>query len=91
MTHVPHVQSSTMYNSQDKEATRMHTHKWMDKAVVETYSGIALSHKTEWNNAIWSNVDGFIDYHVKWNKIKTNIIRCYLHVESKKWYRRTYL
>ena len=59
-----------MYNSQDKEATRMYTDKWMDKDVVQVYNGILLSHKTEWNNAIWGNVDGFIDYHIKWNQIK---------------------
>ena len=41
----------------------------MDKEdVVYMYSGILLSHKEEWNNAICSNVDGPRDYHTKWNK-----------------------
>ena len=73
MTYASPIQSSTMFNSQDKEATRMYTDKWMDKDVVQIYSGILITHKTEWNNAIWGNVDGFID-HIKWNQIKTNIM-----------------
>ena len=32
------------------------------------YSGILFSHKKEWNNAIFSNMDGFRDYHTKWSK-----------------------
>ena len=36
--------------------------------VVHTYSGILLSHKKEWNNAIYSNMDGPRDYHAKWSK-----------------------
>ena len=46
MTYAPPVQSSTMYNSQDKEATRMYTDKWMDKDVVQIYSGLLITHKT---------------------------------------------
>ena len=41
----------------------------MDKEdVVCIYSGILLSHKKEWNNAICSNMDGARDYHTKWSK-----------------------
>ena len=44
--------------------------RWMDKDdVVHIYSGILLSHKKEWNNAICSNMDGPGDYHTtKWSK-----------------------
>ena len=31
-------------------------------------SGILLSHKKEWNNAICNNMDGPRDYHTKWSK-----------------------
>ena len=53
----------------------------MDKEdVVHIYNGILLSHKKEWNNAIWSNMDGPRDYHTKWSKSerKTNTIQYYL-------------
>ena len=41
----------------------------MDKEdVVYLYSGILLSHEKEWDNAIYSNMDGSRDYHTKWNK-----------------------
>ena len=43
--------------------------KWMDKEdVIYIYKGILLSHKKEWNNAIYSNMDGPRDYHTKWSK-----------------------
>ena len=29
--------------------------------------GVLLSHKNEWNNVIFSNMDGPWDYHTKWN------------------------
>ena len=41
----------------------------MDKEdVVHIYNGILLSHKKEWNNAIYSNMDGPRDYHTKQSK-----------------------
>ena len=41
----------------------------MDKAdVVHIYNGILLSHKTEWNNAIWGIIDATRDYRAKWSK-----------------------
>ena len=44
----PNVHSSTIYNSQDTEATQMSIDRWMDKeAVVRRYTGIVLSHKKE--------------------------------------------
>ena len=35
---------------------------------AHTHNVILLSHKTEWNNAICSNMDGPRDYHTKWSK-----------------------
>ena len=35
---------------------------------IYTYSGILLSHKKEWNNAIHSNMDGPKGYHTKWSQ-----------------------
>ena len=47
----------------------MSTDRWIDKEdVVHLYSGMLLSHKIEWNNAICSNMDGPRDYHTKWSK-----------------------
>ena len=41
----------------------------MDKeGVVHIYNGILLSHKKEWNNVIYSNMEGPRDYHTKWSK-----------------------
>ena len=40
----------------------------MDKDAVHTSNGILLSHKKEWNNAIYSNMDGPRDYHTRWSK-----------------------
>ena len=38
----------------------------MDKEdVVHIHNGILQSHKKEWNNAIFSNMDGLGDYHTK--------------------------
>ena len=65
----PNVYCNTVYNSQDMEATKMSTNRWMDKAdVVYIYNGILLSHKKEWNNAICSNIVGPKDYPIKWRK-----------------------
>ena len=65
----PNVHCSTIYNSQDMEATQRSIHKWVDKEnVVHIYNGILLSHKKKWNNAISSNMNGARDYHTKWNK-----------------------
>ena len=50
---------------------------------VCVYKEYLLSHKTEWNNAIYSNMDGTRDNHTMWIKGKTNIIWYDLHVESK--------
>ena len=36
--------------------------------VAHLYNGTLLSHRKEWNNAIFSNIDGPRDYHTKWSK-----------------------
>ena len=36
--------------------------------VVYIYNGIVLSHKKEWNGAIYSNMDELRDYHTKWSE-----------------------
>ena len=46
-----------------------------------------LTTKREWNNAIYSNMDGPRDYHTKCQLVrqgKTNILCSHLQVESKK-------
>ena len=63
----PHVYSTAMYNSQDMQATWMSIDRWMDKEDVVymcvcVYNGILLSRKKEWDNAIYSNMDGPRDY-----------------------------
>ena len=39
--------------------------------MVYTHTGISLSHRKEWNNAIFSNLGGPRDYRIKWNKSET--------------------
>ena len=38
----------------------------MDKQDI--WSGILLSHKKEWSNAICNNIDGLGGHYAKWNK-----------------------
>ena len=65
----PNVHWSTIYKSQDMEATEMSITRGMDKEdVVHIYNGILLGHEKEWNNVIFSNVDGPRDYHTRWSK-----------------------
>ena len=62
--------------------------------VLHRDNGILLSHWKEWNNAICSNMDGPRVYQTKWSKLerKRQIPRdITLHVESKIWYKWTYL
>ena len=60
----PSVHYSTVYSSQDMEATYMSINRWMDKEVIHIYNGILLIHKKWWSNAICSNMDGPGDYHI---------------------------
>ena len=51
-----------IYNSQDECPST--------EAVVHIHSGILLSHKNEWNNVIYSNIDGPRDYYTKSDREK---------------------
>ena len=54
----PSVHCSTVYNSQDMEATYVSVDRGMNKEdVVHICRGILLSHKKERNNVICSNLD----------------------------------
>ena len=62
---------------------------------IHTHNETLLSHKTEWNNAVCSNMDGSKD-HAKWSKSdrEKRISNDNTHVESnlkKKKYRWVYL
>ena len=60
----PSVYCSTIYSSQDMEATWIFINRWMDKEdVVYIYNGTLLSHEKEWNDAICSNIDKPRDYY----------------------------
>ena len=62
----PNIPKSTIYNSQDMEATRMSINRGVDEEdVVYIHTGILLSHKKEQNNAICSNLDATRDSHTK--------------------------
>ena len=79
----PSVHSSTVYNSQDMQATQMSIYRWMDNEnMVHIYNELLLSHNKEWNNAICSNKDGLRDLILsEVSQRKTNVICIY--VESK--------
>ena len=67
----PYIHSSTIYNSQDMEATQVSIKRWTNKEDVgHIYCGILLSHKNEWNNVICSNMDRLGGYYSKWNKLE---------------------
>ena len=53
--------ASFHFFTHDYISNYQHTH-------THTHSGILLSHKKEWKNAICSNMGGLIDYHTKWSK-----------------------
>ena len=56
------------------------------------YNGVLLSHKKEWNKAISSNIKGPTTDHTKWSqKEKDKYQMISLYVESKIWYKWTYL
>ena len=68
-TWTPKVHRSTVYDSQDNEATQMSINRWTDKEdMVLKYNGILRDCKKEWNNAVFSNIDEPKDYHTKYSK-----------------------
>ena len=68
----PNAHSSTIYNSQDMEATSLSisTEEWIKMWNIHA---MEYSHK-KWNNAISSNMDWPRDYNTKWSQRKTNIM-----------------
>ena len=54
--------------------------------IVYIIESLLLSHKREWNLAIYNNVDEPKEYHAKWNvrQRKTNTMELHLYVESRK-------
>ena len=68
------VHCSTVYNSQDMEATYMFINRVLDKeAVVPIYNGILLSHKKE---RIWvssDKVDETRTYYTEWSESEREI------------------
>ena len=65
---------STLYNSQDMEATLMSINIWKDKEhVTHMYNRILLSHKKEWTNTICSNIDAPREY--QWAKERQDMIK----------------
>ena len=58
-----------------------------------THTQWNISHKKEWNNAIYSNMDGPRDYHTKWSKSdrERQILNDISSMWTlKKWYKCTY-
>ena len=70
----------TIHNCKDMEALFTITKTWRQpertsadewiRKMLYIYTGILLSHKKEWNNAICGNMDEPRDYHTKWSKSK---------------------
>ena len=68
MMSYPSVHCSTVYNSQGMDTTEMSIGRGMNKEdwciySREYYSAI----KKEWNNVIWSHMDGPRNYYTKWS------------------------
>ena len=62
----PIVHCSTIYNRQDMGAILMSINRGMGKEdALFIYNGILLSLGKEWNNSIFSNMDGYL---TKWSK-----------------------
>ena len=65
----PDVQSSTIYNSRDMDATQVSADRWViEEDAVNMNSGMPTSHKRGSNNATPRNRDGSRDYHTKQSK-----------------------
>ena len=72
----PSVRGSTIYNSQDMEATWMSISWGIDKEDMRyththththTHNGILLGHTKEWNNSVCGDMDGPRDCHTEWS------------------------
>ena len=59
--------------AREMEATWMSLNRWVDKGdVVHIDNGMLLSHKKEWNCAIFRDVDGPRDWHTEWSQKEKN-------------------
>ena len=62
----PNVHCSTIYNSQDMEATQTSISRVMDKEdVIHIHNGMIFNNEKEQNNAFCSNLEGLRDYHTE--------------------------
>ena len=52
-------------NKSSEVAQKCSEDEWKDKEDVHMHSSILLSHKKEWNNTTFGNMDGPRDYHRK--------------------------
>ena len=85
------VHCSTIYNSQDMEATQVSINRWMDKEdVAHIYNGILLSHKKKRNWVICSEVNGPRVCHTEWSKSEREkqipYANTYVWNLKKKWF-----
>ena len=65
----PSVKCSTVYNTQDMEATQMSISRWMDKeVVVHIHNVILLSYKKEPFRVSSNEVDEIGAYYTEWSK-----------------------
>ena len=65
------IHCSSIYNSQNMEASQLSINRWVDKEdifIAHIYNGILLSHKKKWNWGICNEVDGPRDCHTEWSK-----------------------
>ena len=72
-----YIHCSLIYNSQDMEATKVPTSRWLVKEeVVYIYNGILLDHKKEKKNGILPFATAWMDnrgYCAKYNKSVENV------------------
>ena len=61
-----YVHRSTLHDSQDRETTICPLTDQED--VVHIHNGVLLSRNKEWNNAIFSNMDGWVVTLPNWRK-----------------------
>ena len=78
------VYCSSIYHSQDMEATKMSIIRWMHEREVRVHNGISHTEKN-WNNAVYSTIDDATDNHTTWSKSESErhisydiTYRCYV-------------
>ena len=90
----PSVHCSTVYDSQDMEATQMIINRGMNKDVVHISNGILLDHKKERNWVICRDVHGPRDGHTGWSKSEREKQISYINIhmwDLGRFYRWSYL